>query len=141
MSLDSHAKRTCTALLAGIVYFAVVFCAGFVLGTLRTLLVAPAVGEFKAVLLELPLILTFSWLACRSIVRMWLIPSAWVPRLSMAVVAFALLMIAEAGVSIFLFGKSLSQHLEAFATPAGAIGLAGQIAFAAFPLLQIHRQR
>ncbi|HMJ42516.1 MAG TPA: hypothetical protein VK522_09565 [Pseudolabrys sp.] len=34
------------------------------------------------------------------------------------------------------FGRTLSQMLAAFGTAEGALGLLGQIAFAAFPLLQ-----
>jgi hypothetical protein len=39
---------------AGLVYVSAVFPAGFALGVLRVLLVAPRMGEVGAVLLELP---------------------------------------------------------------------------------------
>ena len=42
---------------AGVLYFALVFGVGFVLGTIRTLLVVPRVGTRKAELMEMPIML------------------------------------------------------------------------------------
>lgn len=53
------------AALAGLAYFTLVFAAGFGLGTLRVLALAPILGEGGAVLLELPIILAIAWMACR----------------------------------------------------------------------------
>ena len=58
-------------LLTGIVYVVAVFAAGFVLGVLRTLVLAPLFGALWAVLLELPVILTVAWLVCTRILRRW----------------------------------------------------------------------
>ena len=57
----------------------------------------------------------------------------------MAGVAFAFLMIAEVGLSVFLFDRSVMAHLHHVTDSAGLIGLAGQVAFALFPLLQLGR--
>lgn len=43
-----------------VAYVGAVFAAGFVLGVLRTLWLAPAVGPLAAVAFELPLVLAFS---------------------------------------------------------------------------------
>jgi hypothetical protein len=56
---------------AAIGYFAVVFGMGFLLGTLRVLHIAPRLGEEFAVLIELPLMLAISWVACSWIID-WL---------------------------------------------------------------------
>jgi hypothetical protein len=56
-------------------------------------------------------------------------------RLAVGLVAFALLMAVETGLSVTLFDRSLAQQVSAYATLAGAIGLAGQLAFALIPLL------
>lgn len=54
----------------------------------------------------------------------------------MGLVAFAVLMLEEVTLAVLLFGKSVTEYLESLGTVPGAIGLAAQIAFAGFPLLQ-----
>jgi hypothetical protein len=120
---------------AALVYFAVVFAAGFALGTLRVLLVAPRWGELPAVVLEAPVMLAISWRACASALRRFAVQGRG-EGLAMGATAFALLMTAEAALAVFGFGRSPVQYLQAFTTPAGAVGLASQVAFALFPLLR-----
>jgi hypothetical protein len=52
---------------AALRYFGLIFALGFLLGTVRTLLLAPATGATAAVLIELPVMLGASWLAARPI--------------------------------------------------------------------------
>ncbi len=52
-------------LRAGVLYAALSFAAGFVLGTLRTLFIMPQTGPTMAVAIELPLMLAVSWAVCR----------------------------------------------------------------------------
>ncbi len=52
------------ALLAGTAYLAIVFAAGFALGTLRTLFLEDDVGWLPGNAIELPFMLTVSWLVC-----------------------------------------------------------------------------
>lgn len=125
-----------SVVLGGSSYFAIVFAAGFAFGTIRTLLVAPKIGETVAVALELPFMLAISWFSCRAVIRRFAVSDASVPRIAMGALAFALLMLAEALLAFLIFGRSLSEQGEAWMTTAGALGLGGQIAFAFFPLLQ-----
>jgi hypothetical protein len=125
------------ALKAGTVYFMLVFAVGFVLGTIRVLAVVPAVGETIAVLIETPVMATISWIACRFIIRRFDVPAVLADRVTMGASAFALLMVAEIGVAWLLGQRSLSGYFVHYATVAGVIGLAGQIAFAVFPALQL----
>ena len=125
------------ALRAGTIYFALVFAAGFALGTIRVLAVLPLVGETIAVLIEMPVMLTISWIACRYVVTRFRVPPFLGDRAVMGAVAFALLMVAEIGVSWLLGRRSVSAYLAHYMTLAGALGLAGQVAFAAFPALQL----
>lgn len=50
-------------------YFAVIFAMGFVLGVIRTLVIAPRTGATVAVLMEMPLMLAASWIVAHRIVR------------------------------------------------------------------------
>jgi hypothetical protein len=68
-----------SVLKAGAVYFTIVFAVGFLLGTVRVLVLVPRVGETAAVMIELPIILAASWITCR-----WLIARFSVPARPMA---------------------------------------------------------
>ncbi|HXJ00933.1 MAG TPA: hypothetical protein VNH44_06905 [Micropepsaceae bacterium] len=125
------------AVKAGLVYFAIVFVAGFALGAVRILYVVPHLGATGAVLIELPVMLVISWIACGVVVRRFAIPQHMGHRLTMGTVAFVLLMLAELALARVAFGLSPEQFVNAFATPNGAIGLVGQIAFALFPLMHV----
>jgi len=124
------------SLVAGAYYFQIIFAVGFALGTLRVLALAPALGELPAVLVELPVILAASWLVSGRLVRRFKVPREH--RLTMGALAFTLLILAEAVMSVFLFGRTFAQHMAHYRTVPGAVGLAGQIMFAAMPAL--HRR-
>jgi predicted Abi (CAAX) family protease len=121
---------------AGAAYFAIVFAVGFALGTVRTLFLAPRLGEQLAVIIELPLILGASWLACGWVLRRWPVEPATGPRLTMGAAALALLILAEIALSLTAFDRSLADYFRNFTTLHGLIGLAGQIVFALMPLLR-----
>jgi hypothetical protein len=122
------------ALSAGALYFAAVFVAGFALGVVRTLWLAPALGAIGAVAVELPVMLGVSWLVSARILRR--APMSGLQAEMMGATAFVLLMLAEAGLSVLLAGRSLGEHLALYREPAHQLGLLGQLAFAGIPLLQ-----
>lgn len=126
-----------TRLKAALDYFAVVFVAGFVLGTLRTLMVAPRIGELLATLIELPIMLLIAWSACRWIMRRFkqieTVQSAFV----VGGTALLLLLVAESLLSVALSGLSLTQHFALYRKLPVQIGLLGQIGFALFPLIYL----
>ena len=123
------------ALRAGVLYFMIVFAVGFALGTVRVLLIVPRFGETNAVLLELPVMLALSWIACAWLVRRFAVPPGVAERLAMGGVAFALLMLGELGVSVFGFGRTVAEHLANYRTMSIRLGLAAQVGFALFPLI------
>lgn len=120
---------------AGVAYAVTVFAIGFLLGTARVLLIAPRVGSTIAVSVEAPIILTASWYVSR--IWMTRLPVGAEIRLRVLVgaVAFVTLMILEVALSISLFHRSIGEYLADLRSAAGAIGLAAQICFASFPLL------
>lgn len=125
-----------TAIRAGAVYLAIVFAVGFLLGTIRVLGLAPATGETAAVLIEGPFILGASWLACGFVIERFHVPTETSHRLIMGATAFLMLISAELLLGVFGFGQSLNEVVARYATPAGGIGLAGQILFGLFPLFR-----
>jgi hypothetical protein len=115
-----------------VIYFGLVFAAGFAAGLVRVLVLAPAMGAFAAVAMELPVMLAFAWFACRRVM-----PETGAARpIAVGILAFALLMIAELALAMTLGGQTLAQYLSDLAKPAGLLGLVGQMLFAAFPKLQ-----
>ena len=131
--LTKHRTR---AVGAGVTYFAIVFAAGFALGTVRVLLLVPPFGELPAALLELPIMLGISWLVCAKVIARYQVRPRITPRLTMGVVAFSLLMLAELALSLTLFSRSMNDFAHALATPHGMIGLAGQILFGLMPVIE-----
>ncbi len=124
------------AIRAGGVYFAIVFAIGFVLGTVRVLMLAPSLGEGLATLIELPAMLAASWFVCGWCVRRFAVPREPAARATMGAVAFGVLMAVEAALSVLAFGRTPGEHLARYAELGPALGLAAQLVFAAFPLLR-----
>lgn len=120
-------------------YAAVVFAAGFAMGTLRVLALAPALGPVPAVLIELPVMLAFAALAAGRIVRRFSVPARLGVRLGMGAAAFAPLMAAEVALGLWGFGQSLGEIGAAWLRPEGLFGLAGQVGFALMPALVARR--
>jgi len=121
-----------TALALGLRYFAGVFAVGFALGTIRTLWLVPRVGEIGAVAMELPFMLAASWWWSRRLLARQ--PLGLSGRAVMGGTAFGWLMIAELALAM-AFGRTPAQHFAAMVTAAGLLGLAGQVAFAALPMV------
>ena len=53
----------------GLLYFTLVFVAGFILGGIRVLFVVPQIGERYAELIEMPLMLVVIFFSARFVVR------------------------------------------------------------------------
>ncbi len=97
-------------LKAGLFYFALVFGAGFMLGTIRTLWVVSRLGTRTAELLEAPLMILISFLAARWIVRRLALPYSVSNRLGMGCVALILMLAAEFGFVLWVRGLSIQQY-------------------------------
>lgn len=124
-----------TIFKAGVAYFAGVFLAGFGLGFLRVFVVVPRIGALRAVALELPFMLAVSWIVCGWALRRFAPAAEPGARAAIGLIAFALLMLAEALLAIAA-GGTLASFLASLATPEGALGLSGQAIFALMPLMR-----
>jgi hypothetical protein len=124
------------ALRAGVAYTLVVFALAFLLGVIRVLIVAPRIGEFAAVALEVPITLTASWAVAPRLVRAFGVRPDRGARAAMGAAAFVLLMALEWALALLVFGRGVAETLATYGTAAGVLGLAGQVGFAFVPLLQ-----
>lgn len=122
------------AAVAGVLYFALVFTAGAVLGVARRFSVEAGLDLTAAVLIELPVMLAVSWGVCRWLVARLAVPGDMTSRLVMGGLAFVLLMAAELSLTLVALGGTFASHLAAYRSPAALVGLAGQLAFALIPL-------
>ncbi|MFN3994620.1 MAG: hypothetical protein ACK4IU_17140 [Tabrizicola flagellatus] len=114
-------------------YVLPVFPLAFCLGALRVTLVEPRIGPLAAVALEVPVVLALSWLVAGAVLSRW--PQDLSSRLAMGALAFLVLMALELATAL-AFGQSAASFLAAMATPAGLLGLAGQVGFGLIPALR-----
>jgi hypothetical protein len=129
------------AIKAGLLYCAVVFCAGFLLGSVRTFWVAPLAGEFVGVLLEAPVMLAISWVACGWVAERLEVSESLLDRLIMGGVALAVLILAEAIIAIAANRKDVTWYFLRSGQSGLLLGLLAQLAFAVFPMVRRRRTR
>ena len=122
-------------LVAAVAYVIPVFALGALLGTARVLVLAPGIGETRAVLLELPLMLAASWVVAGAVLRRW--PGA--RPLGLGLAALALLLAAEMALGFALSGRPPAAWLVDQARLPGALGLAGQVMFGLIPWARAQR--
>jgi hypothetical protein len=128
-------------LLAGVAYFATVFGVGFVLGTLRVLVIVPIVGARTAELIETPIMLAVSYIAANWIIRWLAVPTRLFERLGMGVVALLFLLAAEFGFVLWLRGMSLAAYLETRDPLTGTIYYVCLLIFGAMPVILLKMNR
>ncbi len=121
-------------LKAGVFYFALVFAAGFVLGTVRTLWIAPRLGARTAELTEAPVMLGVSILAARWVVRRVGIPPLWPRRLAMGCIALGLMLLAEFAFVLWIRGMTIRRYFETRDPVSGAAYFLAPGAFAVIPV-------
>jgi type IV secretory pathway TrbD component len=126
-------------LKAGALYFALVFGAGFVLGTIRTLWVVLRVGTRWAELMEAPIMLVVTIMAARWVVRHLAIPFVSSARLGMGGTALGLLLVAEFGLVLWIRGLSIREYLATRDPVSGTVYYVMLGAFAVMPLLVARR--
>jgi hypothetical protein len=126
-------------LKAGVLYFALVFGAGFVLGPIRILWVVPRFGTRMAELMETPIMLVVTIVAARWIVRRLAVPFAPSNRVGMGCVALGLLLVAEFTLVLWLRGLSISEYLANRDPVSGTVYYAMIGVLAIMPLLVVRR--
>ncbi len=126
-------------LKAGVLYFVLVFGAGFVLGTIRVLWLVPRVGEKVAELMEAPIMLVVTIFAAWWIVRRLAVPFTPLSRLGMGFVALALMLVAEFTLVLWLRGLTIAEYFESRDPVSGTVYYVMLGVFAIMPLLVARR--
>lgn len=122
-------------LKAGTVYFLWVFSAGFALGVLRELWLAPWLGTRAAELAEMPVMWLVIVLAARWTVRRFALPATLPTRLPTGMLAVGWLLLAEVALVLGLRGLTLAEYLGGRDPLAGTVYALGLLLMAAMPWL------
>lgn len=123
----------------GIIYFLLVFGTGFVLGTIRVLLIVPLVGHRAAELLEMPLMVLATVLAARWITRRFPEPRNIASRLAIGGIALGLMLAGEMAVGIGLRGMTAAEVFLNRDPVSGTAYYLSLILFAAMPWIVSRR--
>jgi hypothetical protein len=126
-------------LKAGVLYFALVFGAGFVLGPIRILWLVPRYGTRMAELMEMPIMFVVTIVAAQWIVRRFAVPSSPSSRLGMGCVALTLLLVAEFTLVLWLRGLSISEYLASRDPVSGTVYYVMLGVFTIMPLFVARR--
>jgi hypothetical protein len=126
-------------LKAGVLYFALVFGAGFVLGPIRILWLVPQFGVRTAELMEMPIMLGVIIVAARWIVRRLSASATSSRRLGIGLVALGLLLAAELTFVLRLQGLTVDEYLASRDLVAGTVYVVMLGLFAMMPLLVARR--
>lgn len=125
-------------LKAGILYSALVFGAGFVLGPTRILWLVLRFGIRLAELMETPIMLVGVIFAARWVVRRFTLPPTF-SRLSVGLIALGLLLIAEFTLVLQLRGLTIAEYLTSRDPVSGTVYYAMLGVFTVMPLLVARR--
>ena len=126
-------------LKAGVLYFVVVFGAGFALGTIRVLWIVPRFGTRMAELMEAPIMFVVTFLAARWMVRRFALPPTAAMRLSAGFLALGLLLIAEFVFVLWLRGLTIGGYLATRDPVSGTAYIVMLVVFALMPLFVARR--
>jgi hypothetical protein len=134
--MDERRMHERRAVRAALLYCAILFGAGLMLGAIRTFCVAPLSGEFVAVTLEAPIMLAVAWAACGWVAKREELSEKFLDRLIMGGVSLAVLVAAEAAIAIFAERGALADYFLTSGQSGVLLGLLAQLAFALFPILR-----
>lgn len=128
------------AIQAGVAYAVAVFGLAFLTGALRTVAVtSTGAPPVLAVAIELPVLLLVSWVICGLLLERMHVPAEAGVRLLMGAVALIVMLSGEFALSALVIGRSLPDFLASYQHPEAMLGLIGQLAFAAFPVIRMRR--
>lgn len=126
---------------AGLIYFAIVFGLGFLLGAIRVPFIVPRLGTRKAELLEMPFMLLGIVLASQFVLKKFVLPNTTSAYLAVGIVALSLVLIAEAMLFLWLQKQSIRQYIKSRDAISGSVYVLLLIIFALMPLILMQTRR
>jgi len=126
-------------LKAGGLYFVLVFSAGFVFGTIRTLWIVPRIGTRMAELTETPIMFVVTVLAARWTVLRLAVPPISSARLGMGCTALVLMLTAEFVLVLWIRGLSIKDYIATRDRVSGTVYYLMLVMFAVMPFLVARR--
>ena len=132
-----------TTLRVSLLYFLAVFAAGFVLGTIRVLLLVDALGERSAELVEMPVMAVVCALTAKYLIKRNIKELTATGAVLVGLMALAILLLFEFTVVLWLRDISLSEYIDNRDPVSGIAYLLGLAWYSVAPLLfyQYHRKR
>ena len=121
-------------LKAGVLYFSIVFGAGFLLGPIRIRWVVPRLGTRTAELMEAPFMLVVTIAAARWIIRYLSVPSTLSGRLGMGLIGLGLMLVVEFTLVLWLRGMSIREYFATRDPVSGTLYYVMLGVFAIIPL-------
>ena len=128
--LKTHRQKLLTVLKAAILYFALVFGAGFVLGPIRILFIVPRFGVRIAELMEAPIMLLVIVFVSKWMVRRFRLASI---ALSVGFLALGLMIVLEFTLVLWLRGLTIGEYFQERDPIAGFVYYLLLIVFALMP--------
>ena len=136
MKLETKRHELLKILKAAVVYFALVFGAGFVLGPIRILFLVPRFGVRVAELMEAPVMLMAILLAAKWLVRKFQLTAH---ALLVGFLALGLMIAFEFTLVLWLRGLTLSEYFRERDPVAGVVYYLMLLVFAAMPFFMAHK--
>lgn len=120
---------------ASMTYFALVFGAGFVLGSIRVPFLVPRLGERVAELIEMPFMFVVIWVAARFVTGRFSLSANALARLAAGLLALGLLVTAEILLAVALQDRSFVEYVARRDPVSGSVYLAMLALYAVMPFL------
>lgn len=133
--MSAHATNATTIFRAGVAYFAFVFGAGFILGSIRVPFLVPRFGVRIAELIETPFMFVVVVIAARYISTRHALPPDRFIRLGVGFVGLGLLLVAELAFVVALQRQSISEYVSNKDPVAGIVFLVMLALFAFMPFI------
>jgi hypothetical protein len=125
----------------GVVYFGVVFSAGFLFGMVRVLFTVPRLGDRIAELTEMPAMLLVIVGAASWVARRFHLPVTGCDRIAVGAIALTLMLVVEFGLVLRIRNLTLTEYFQTRDLVSGTAYYLMLVAFAVMPTFVERRMR